>query len=191
MFANHSVNEPRPPKDQDSPMSFTMEGYQGVPPESTTSFYWSPGWNSAQAITKFRNEIAFGRSEQQAGVRLLEPAKGQFNHLNGTTDKESKVWTAIPIHHIFGSEELSIKSAALQARGPEAFVVLNQAQAAQLGIKAGDDVNVLINGEPVSLKVTVEADWPQDCLGISAGFPGVPYLDHQSNVQPKPKGHES
>src|SRR5262249_57333533 len=50
MFANITVHEPKPPDDPDSPLSFSMEGYQGQPPSPLITRYWSPGWNSVQEI---------------------------------------------------------------------------------------------------------------------------------------------
>ncbi len=46
MLANLVVSEPKPKQDDDSPFSFTMEGYSGKPPSPLIPFFWSPGWNS-------------------------------------------------------------------------------------------------------------------------------------------------
>ena len=35
--ANINVNEPMPPQDKDSPLAFSMEGYEGQPPSSLLS----------------------------------------------------------------------------------------------------------------------------------------------------------
>ena len=54
MLANISVHEPKPPEDPDSPLSFSMEGYPDEPPAALIPFFWSPGWNSIQAVNKFQ-----------------------------------------------------------------------------------------------------------------------------------------
>ena len=54
MLAHISVHEPKPPDDPDSALSFSMEGYEGVPPSPFISRFWSPGWNSVQAVNKFQ-----------------------------------------------------------------------------------------------------------------------------------------
>ena len=58
ILANLSVHEPRPPSDPDTPLSFTMEGFQGQPPSPLITQFWSPGWNSNQSLNKFQEEIA-------------------------------------------------------------------------------------------------------------------------------------
>ncbi len=57
MNADKNVSEPKPPEDDDSPFSFTMEGFRGEPPSSVIPFYWSPGWNSVQSINKYQIEV--------------------------------------------------------------------------------------------------------------------------------------
>ena len=66
-----SVNEPKPPQDNDSPMAFSMEGYKGVTPSSLTPYYWSPGWNSVQATNKYMEEPGGVARDGSAGVLLL------------------------------------------------------------------------------------------------------------------------
>ncbi len=53
MNAQVSVSEPAPPKDTDSPLAFSMEGYRGIPPSSVLPYYWAPGWNSVQAVNTY------------------------------------------------------------------------------------------------------------------------------------------
>ncbi len=57
MLADVSVHEPKPPADPDTPLAFSMEGYQDQPPAPLISRYWSPGWNSVQALNKFQQEV--------------------------------------------------------------------------------------------------------------------------------------
>jgi hypothetical protein len=52
MNAGETVFEPKPLDDPQSPLAFSMEGYQGQPPSPLISRYWSPGWNSVQALNK-------------------------------------------------------------------------------------------------------------------------------------------
>ncbi|MDO9262985.1 MAG: NADH-quinone oxidoreductase subunit NuoG, partial [Desulfosalsimonadaceae bacterium] len=77
--ANINVSEPGPPQDPDSPLAFSMEGYDGKPPAALISRYWSPGWNSVQALNKFQQEVGGpmrGGSMRggDPGVRLLQPS---------------------------------------------------------------------------------------------------------------------
>jgi len=181
MFADLQVNEPRPPQDPDSPLSFTMEGYQGIPPESATSFYWSPGWNSAQAINKFRNEIDSGRQQGSPGVRLIEPTSGEekYQYLECLPEDhpEPGEWKLVPIHHIFGTEELSAKSTAISDRSPGPSLIMNEEQAGKLKIDEGQQIMVISGSEEITLPVITQSDWPMDHLGISVGYKNTLSID--------------
>jgi len=74
MLANITVHESKPPEDPDSPLSFSMEGYDGLPPAPLISRYWSPGWNSGQSLNKFQQEIGGRLRGGDPGKRLIEPA---------------------------------------------------------------------------------------------------------------------
>jgi NADH-quinone oxidoreductase subunit G len=73
MLADISVHEPKPPEDPDSPLSFSMEGYEGQPPAPLISRYWSPGWNSVQALNKYQEDIGGHLKGGDTGIRLIEP----------------------------------------------------------------------------------------------------------------------
>lgn len=72
MNAAISVHEPKPPEDNDSPLKFSMEGYQGVPPAELVPYYWSPGWNSPQAMNKYMNEPGGYQPDGNPGVLLFD-----------------------------------------------------------------------------------------------------------------------
>jgi len=74
--AHRSVFEPQPPADPDSPFVFTMEGFQEEPPAALIPRYWSPGWNSIQALHRFAIETR-GPAEAIIGKRLIEPGAGE------------------------------------------------------------------------------------------------------------------
>ena len=74
MFADKTVFEPKPPKDPDSPLAFTMEGYPGQPPSALIPRFWAPGWNSPQAMNKFQTEVGGPLRGGDPGRRLIEPA---------------------------------------------------------------------------------------------------------------------
>jgi NADH-quinone oxidoreductase subunit G len=74
MQADVSVHEPKTPADPDTPLAFSMEGYQDQPPAPLISRYWSPGWNSVQALNKFQQEVGGQLNGGDAGKRLLEPS---------------------------------------------------------------------------------------------------------------------
>ena len=110
MLANISVHEPKPPQDPDSALSFSMEGYEGRPPAPLISRYWSPGWNSVQALNKFQQEVAGPLRGGDPGKRLIEPASDGkptcFSDIPEALEKDYSA-SAFPQYTIFGSEELS------------------------------------------------------------------------------------
>ena len=74
MLANVNVSEPKPPEDPDSSLSYTMEGFRGLPPSTMIPFFWSPGWNSVQSINKYQQEIGGPLHGGDPGIRLFAPA---------------------------------------------------------------------------------------------------------------------
>ncbi len=73
MNANIAVSEPKLPQDHDSPLAFSMEGQQENPPSSLVPFYWTPGWNSVQAMYNYLDEPDASLKGGDPGIRLIEP----------------------------------------------------------------------------------------------------------------------
>jgi len=73
MSANRNIHEPPPPPDRDSPLAFSMEGSDLLPPPSLIAHDWAPAWNSCQAINKFQIELGPALQNCVSGQRLIEP----------------------------------------------------------------------------------------------------------------------
>ena len=71
MLANINVSEPKPLHDDDSPLTFTMEGYKGIPPGSAIPFFWSPGWNSIQSVNKYQEEVGGLLQNGKSGSKVI------------------------------------------------------------------------------------------------------------------------
>jgi NADH-quinone oxidoreductase subunit G len=120
MLANISVHEPKPPQDPDTPLSFSMEGYEGRPPAELISRYWSPGWNSVQALNKFQQEVDGPLRGGDPGKRLIEPKLDARSVYFTNIPSPSKLKpgdASLPRYSIFGSEELSSYSPAVLEAG--------------------------------------------------------------------------
>ena len=76
MQANLNVSEPKPLHDDDSPLTFTMEGYKGIPPSAMIPFFWSPGWNSVQSVKKYQKEPGGALKGGDPGVQLFKEKTG-------------------------------------------------------------------------------------------------------------------
>ena len=174
-LANISVHEPKPPEDPDSPMSFSMEGYPGMPPSSLTPFFWAPSWNSIQATAKFQQEVGGELRGGDPGLRLIEPSGDAEPPYQGDTPAETArpdgEWLAVPLYHIFGSEELSILSPSIAERAPKPYVALHPQDAGALNLAEGAEAEVRINGSTERLPVKLAAEMARGLAGIPAGLP--------------------
>lgn len=175
MHAHKDVSEAKPPQDPDSPMSFTMEGYEGIPPSSNTAYYKTSGWNSVQAINKYQIEVGGPLHDGNPGVRLLEPSgKSRPQYTDGIPEAfkvEGDSWSVLPYYHIYGSEELTAKSPAVAERTPEAYIVLNTKEAENKGIQDDEEsVTLAVEGQKKILKVQLDDNLPKGTAGLPKGL---------------------
>jgi NADH-quinone oxidoreductase subunit G len=173
MLAHHNVSEPKPPEDPDSPMSYTMEGLRALPPSSMIPFYWSPGWNSVQSLNKYQEEIGGALKGGDPGKRLLNPVTSQPNYYKAIpepfTAMEDHIWV-VPLHHIFGSEELSVLSEAVASRVPANYVMLNADYAKGIEVTEHQMLGFSIDGVEYHLPVKLSNDFPHGVAGVPSGF---------------------
>lgn len=179
--AHRTIREPRPPDDPDTPLAFSMEGYAGPPPPSLLAYVWAPGWNSDQAIHKFQSHADGPLAGGDPGVRLLEPgpAMGAPERVDaGPRFRPSAGrWLFVPTAHVFGSEELSARSAAVRERIPRAEVVLGARDAEGLRAVPGEELEIRLPGFSGRLPLKIRPEWPEGVAGFPAGFPGIPAAD--------------
>jgi NADH-quinone oxidoreductase subunit G len=178
MRANIDVSEPKPPEDPDSPLSFSMEGYEGEPPATLIPRFWAPGWNSIQSVNKFQEEVAGPLRGGDPGRRLIEPAQATkiayFDQIPAAFEPRDGEWLIIPIHHIFGSEELSILTTGIAERAPQSYLALNPDDAAGLQVREGEAVELGIDGAAYRLPVKFMPALPVGIAGVPVGLPGLP-----------------
>ncbi|MDH4161212.1 MAG: NADH-quinone oxidoreductase subunit NuoG [Nitrospirota bacterium] len=115
MIADRTVHEPKPAYDADSPLAFSMEGSEQQPPAPLISRYWSPGWNSVQALNRFQQEVGGDLRKESTGTRLIKMIGGQSEYFRIDLSEDP---AESPQYFIFGSEELSNLSPALGKRRP-------------------------------------------------------------------------
>ncbi|MGO9014895.1 MAG: NADH-quinone oxidoreductase subunit NuoG [Dissulfurispiraceae bacterium] len=157
MHADISVIEPKPAEDTDSPFSFSMEGYEGQPPAELIPRFWSPGWNSVQAVNKFQSEVGGPLRGGDSGQRLLGPVKGgaqaYFNVVPDAFSVGKDALLFVRITHIFGSEELSAMSPSVSERSPAPYIGLRPEDAAPFDMNEGEDIRLTLNGVEYLLPV--------------------------------------
>jgi len=172
MLANISVHEPKPPDDPDSPLSFSMEGNPDQPPSALLPFFWTPGWNSIQAVNKFQAEIGGPLRQGDPGVRIIERSGTEFRffgQLPPAFETREDEWLVVPLYHIFGSEELSRSAPAIVELSPEPYVALNPQEASSFGKE------VELFGQRLPVKIM--KDLPRGQAGVPTGVPPFAGLD--------------
>jgi NADH-quinone oxidoreductase subunit G len=152
MTANCDVNEPQAPSDSDSALAFSMEGYEGQPPPALAARYWAPAWNSVQALNKFQAEVGGPLRGGNPGRRLIEPMSGgpsaDFHVPLQKFKPRPGELLLVPAWHCFGSEELSAQSPGVASLSPSPYCGLSVADAGALGVKDGDEVELILAAAP-------------------------------------------
>jgi NADH-quinone oxidoreductase subunit G len=181
MLAQIDVNEPQPPADDDSPLVFSMEGYEGEPPPPLITHYWAPGWNSVQALNKFQDEVGGPLRGGDPGQRLIEPAAAAkvsyFHEIPEAFKRRESEWLIVPLYQIFGSEELSILSPGIAERAPQPYLVLNPEDASRLSVNDGEEIELALNGLIHRLPVKFQPELPAGVAGLPAGLRELPEID--------------
>jgi NADH-quinone oxidoreductase subunit G len=176
--ANISVSEPAPPNDTDTPLKFSMEGYKGEPPSNLIPYYWSPGWNSPQAVNKYLDEPNGSVKNSDPGIRLLD---NKSNYVISFSDPpkpgvKSGDYLVIAAHRIFGSEELSSEATAIAELIPDPFVLLNGNTLKNLTHSENDIVTLEIGNSILNVRLQTDDLIPDGILALSWPLPGLPYL---------------
>jgi NADH-quinone oxidoreductase subunit G len=179
MLANITVHEPKPPNDPDSPLAFSMEGYEGQPPSPLITRFWSPGWNSVQALNKFQSEVGGPLRGGDPGQRLIEPAQvakaTYFTEAPAAFRPRDGQWLVTPLHHIFGSEELSALSPGVAERSPQPYLALNLHDAVARRVSEGDEVELVLDGVVYRLPVRFHPALPRGVAGLPVGLRELPW----------------
>ncbi|QHS10228.1 NADH-quinone oxidoreductase subunit NuoG [Sinimarinibacterium sp. NLF-5-8] len=181
MTVNRDIHEPRPPQDADSALAFTMEGDRQSAPAAEIPIFWAPKWNSsAQAVNKFTQEINGPLKGGDPGVRLIAP--------NGSAGYQAltlapQLGTPLQwLYELFGSEELSLRGAAIASRIPAPYVVLNPRTAAQLGVDKVSRVRISAEGAQWEAELRLRETMTPAVIGVPRGIPGAPTLSESAQL---------
>jgi NADH-quinone oxidoreductase subunit G len=180
MNANVSVHEPKPPDDPETPLSYSMEGYAGMPPASLITRVWAPGWNSAQALNKYQTRVGGPLRGGDPGVRLIEPANEErapyFPEVPEAFARRDDMLLIMPDYLIYGSEPLSMKSKAVASRAPEPYLGMSPADMELLEVDEGEDISVRIGGTMHHLRVAKRPALPDGVATLPAGLDDLSVL---------------
>lgn len=186
MNAHLEVSELKPLDDPDSPMSYTMEGLRPASPTNVIPFFWSPGWNSVQSVNKYQEEVGGALRAGDPGVRLIKPSASSTSYY-ATIPQEfvpsAQKLITVPIHHIFGSEELSSRAAAVSQRVPKPYVALSKSDADRMNLENENELEIDLSEGKLKLPIKVDSTLPVGVIGIPAGLEGVGFVSFLDTVE--------
>jgi NADH-quinone oxidoreductase subunit G len=175
------MNEPRPPQDPDSPLAFSMEGSAAIPPSPLIPRFWSAGWNSVQSVDKYQAVPGGPLRGGDPGKRLIQPAGDMppFVPESGPPREAGpeRGILVVAARHVFGSEELSARSPGVASLIPEPYILFHPDDAAELGVAAGNLVELRFGSQTVSLAARVGPNMVKGAAAVPVGLPGLAALD--------------
>src|SRR5208337_2625332 len=174
VLVNINISEPKTPEDPDSALSFSMEGTSEKPPAALIPFFWSPGWNSIQAVNTYQKEPGGPVRGGDAGVRMFEPAapnghssdrQAWFSAIPPAFEPREGEWLLLPMYDFIGSEELSQAARGLAELAAKPYVAVNCSDLAE-----GAEVEVSCASGTFRLPIRFRPDLPRGVACLSAGI---------------------
>jgi len=115
--------------------------------------------------------VGGGLHDGNPGVRVLDLSPKEdmpyFTEVPARFAARSDALAAVPLYHIFGSEELSLLSKGIAQLAPEPYILLNNDEARGLG----DQVTVQMNERSIELALRTSDVWPKGTAGLPVGLP--------------------
>ncbi|MGP4865136.1 NADH-quinone oxidoreductase subunit NuoG [Psychrobacter sp. T6-5] len=178
MRAPISVHEPMQPKDLDTGLTFSMEGYSGKEtPSSMIPFANAAGWNSPQAWNKYQDKVGGHLKNGDPGVRLFDQlerlATRQYVAPEAmsanTTDLHQGQAKLVPIHNIYASSMMASRSPLVAEQLPVAAWRIGIDDAKDWNIAAGDYLAIEIDKQQITLPVQLVGYLAEGCIGYPVG----------------------
>ncbi|WP_201547619.1 NADH-quinone oxidoreductase subunit NuoG [Psychrobacter sp. Pi2-1] len=178
MRAPISVHEPMQPKDLDTGLTFSMEGYSGKEtPSSMIPFANAAGWNSPQAWNKYQDKVGGHLKNGDPGVRLFDQlerlATRQYVAPEAmsanTTDLQQGQAKLVPIHNIYASSMMASRSPLVAEQLPVAAWRIGIDDAKDWNIVAGDYLAIEIDKQQITLPVQLVGYLAEGCIGYPVG----------------------
>jgi NADH-quinone oxidoreductase subunit G len=183
--ADVSVHEPEPAGDPDSALAYSLEGLRpDEAPAALLARNWWPGWNSASGLHKLQEEVNGPLRHGPVGKRLLDSgATGSGTSPFDTTRPAPAAfrprpndWLLVPVHHIFGSDDLSMHTPGVAQRAPKPYVGLNADDATKLGLMPGDELSLWLPWLDFRAAWRLMPSLPTGVAGLPVGLPGMPFI---------------
>lgn len=178
MRAPISVHEPMQPKDLDTGLTFSMEGYTGKQtPSSMIPFANAAGWNSPQAWNKYQDKVGGHLKNGDPGVRLFDQVERltmrQYVAPEATsattTDIRQGQAKLVPIYNIYASSMMASRSPIVAEQLPVATWRIGIDDAKDWNIAAGDYLAIEIDKQQIILPVQLVGYLAEGCIGYPVG----------------------
>ena len=178
MRAPVSVHEPMQPKDLDTGLTFSMEGYSGKQtPSSMIPFASAAGWNSPQAWNKYQDKVGGSLRNGDPGVRLFDRlerlATRQYVAPEATsattTDMQQGQAKLVPVYNLYASSMMASRSAVVAEQLPLATWRVGIDDAKAWGLAAGDYLAIEIDKQQITLPVELVDYLAEGCIGYPVG----------------------
>ncbi|KRG36287.1 NADH-quinone oxidoreductase subunit NuoG [Psychrobacter sp. P11G3] len=178
MRAPISVHEPMQPKDLDTGLTFSMEGYSGKEtPSSMIPFANTAGWNSPQAWNKYQDKVGGHLKNGDPGVRLFDQLERLATRQyvapeamsSNTTDLQQGQAKLVPIHNIYASSMMASRSPIVAEQLPVAAWRIGIDDAKDWSIAAGDYLAIEIDKQQITLPVQLVGYLAEGCIGYPVG----------------------
>ena len=178
MRAPVSVHEPMQPKDLDTGLTFSMEGYSGKQtPSSMIPFASAAGWNSPQAWNKYQDKVGGSLRNGDPGVRLFDRlerlATRQYVAPEATsattTDMQQGQAKLVPIYNLYASSMMASRSAVVAEQLPLATWRVGIDDAKEWGLAAGNYLAIEIDKQQITLPVELVDYLAEGCIGYPVG----------------------
>ena len=151
-------------------MAYSMEGVSALKDSTVFNSPWAPGWNSNQALFKFQDHTGGPLRSATHGERLLATGSTRDWYVAETGKNGGSGFSVFPLYQLFGSEELTAHSDAIQAKATGAYIALNPADVQKLGLTSTDGVQLQHNG---ALPFVTRNSVQPGTVGVSVGLSGV------------------
>jgi NADH-quinone oxidoreductase subunit G len=185
--ADRTVFEPGPAPDPDSALAYSVEGLQPQDsPAALRTRAWWPGWNSSNGLHKFGEELEALGPAATSGVRVLDDAPGpelpafpappRFAPRDGD-------FVLVALHHIYGSEQLSMHTPGIHERAPGPYIGLNAADAERLEAREGDLLELWLPWMDTRAPLRIVASLVTGTAGLPVGLPGLPCISLPARVR--------
>jgi len=178
MRAPISVHEPMQPKDLDTGLTFSMEGYSGKEtPSSMIPFANAAGWNSPQAWNKYQDKVGGHLKNGDPGVRLFDQLERLATRQyvapeamsSNTTDLQQGQAKLVPIHNIYASSMMASRSPIVAEQLPVATWRIGIDDAKDWNIAAGDYLAIEIDKQQITLPVQLVGYLAEGSIGYPVG----------------------